>query len=76
MLSLMKGLTDLPQLLVFVEWKSYENPSIFQFLLHCFDKMLSLFTENSSFRKWFHNSQGEQQAHASVQGKRDQKRFV
>lgn len=30
MLSLMKGLTDLPQLLVFVEWKSYENPSIIQ----------------------------------------------
>ena len=38
--------------------------------------IISVFTENLTFRKWFCNSQGEQQHHASVRGEKDQMGFV
>lgn len=47
-----------------------------RFPLHDFGDTLSVFTENLSFGKRFHNSQGEQQHHASVQGEMDQRGFV
>lgn len=55
-------------------WKSVYFQA--RFPLHDFGDILSLFTEDLSFRKWFHNSQGEQQHHASVWAEMDQRGFV